>query len=91
MRDYNNRTMICVVCNRNLMCMGCANDGKDPLYAECYSCKFSFRSYYTRGSHELALSIEHDVSRVTNFHNARRMREFYNATPGTAMEAILEN
>jgi hypothetical protein len=79
MRDYNNRTMICVVCNRNLMCMACANDGKDPLHAECYPCKFNYRGYYTRGSHELALSMEHDVVRSTNFHNERRTRDFYNA------------
>ena len=95
MSGYNNRPLACAVCNRNLMCMGCANDGadngRDVLNPQCYPCKFSYRGYYTRGSHELALSLEHDISRIRDCHNARRMREFYNATPGTAMAAILEN
>jgi hypothetical protein len=68
MVNNNNRRLTCVICNRNLMCMGCANDGEDPLRAECYPCQFSFRAHNSRDTQELAHSLEHDILRMREFH-----------------------
>ena len=95
MIGYNNRPLACTVCNKNLMCMGCANDGadeeRDVLSPQCYPCKFNYSGPHTRGSYELAMSLENDIIRVRNYHNARRMREAANATQGTAMEIMSDD
>ena len=45
---YGNHQMMCRRCS-GTVCMGCANDGQDPMQPICYPCQFSWQStWYAR-------------------------------------------
>jgi hypothetical protein len=63
-----NRRLTCSLCNRNTMCMGCANDGRYAFRPECYPCQFSYQGFRSSSSWERSQSLEHDILRMRQFH-----------------------